>query len=93
MKGQLITCSKCKKEKLFTLFYSDKGKLNGRQSWCRACVNEYNRNSRRDKRRLKIPYGIVAEINGRPYAAVFVAPHGFTLEATRQGIESGKSKD
>jgi hypothetical protein len=40
---QFITCTRCQKDKLFTEFYHDKHKRNGRKSWCRQCVKEYNR--------------------------------------------------
>jgi len=87
---QFITCTRCQKDKLFTEFYHDKHKRNGRKSWCRQCVKEYNweygRIRYRQRRELRSTWGVVTRLNGKPYTAVFVAPYGFTSEATRAGI-------
>ena len=84
--NQFITCIRCEKDKLFTEFYHDKNKRNGRRSWCRQCMQAYYRAHYRQRRELRGTWGVVTQFRGKPYTAVFVAPYGFTPEATRAGI-------
>jgi hypothetical protein len=84
---QFIKCTHCKTKKLFTEFYRDHAKRNGRKSWCRQCVKTHKRIANRARRELKRTWGIVAEYQGKPFTAVYVAPYGFTPEATRQGVK------
>ncbi|MCA9368454.1 hypothetical protein KC887_09475 [Candidatus Kaiserbacteria bacterium] len=91
--NQQITCKRCGKSKLFTMFYRSKTSANGRQSWCRKCFHEYHKERRKPKyakQRLLSPYGVVATHQGHVYTAVYVAPHGFTPEAIRQGVQAEK---
>lgn len=37
-------CYHCGVEKPVTEFYNHKGSLDGKSSWCKDCVKEYNRN-------------------------------------------------
>jgi hypothetical protein len=87
---QFITCTRCGNPKLFTEFHCDKTKQNGRRSWCRQCVQKYNRDAMRAKRELKRTWGVVARLSGKAYTAVFIDPYGFTPEATRAGIKMVK---
>jgi len=36
-------CARCKKIKHFRHFYRDKKSLDGRRSWCKQCLIEYNK--------------------------------------------------
>lgn len=47
-------CSHCYKEKLLHDFNYNRSKLDGYQSWCRDCLNEYKRKNK-DIRRSTIP--------------------------------------
>lgn len=56
----LKTCPRCKKELSFGGFYRERRRPDGRSSWCKECVDEKMRRSRRSDR-LRLRYGLTVE--------------------------------
>ncbi len=51
MIGQRKACTKCEKEKDFEEFGANKGKSDGRESWCKECISKQKKKRYEQKKK------------------------------------------